>query len=69
MRHFISEMFFRMASMPRKREGHSCGLVTNSVQGPEIVAAGGYNGGYLDTVDIYTVYTESWREGDIKLTP
>ena len=69
MRHFISELFFRMASMPRKREGHSCGLVTNSVQGPEIVAAGGYNGGDLGSVDIYTYDTGSWREGDLKLTP
>ena len=55
--------------MPTNRQNHMCGLVKDPEGSPEIVAAGGYNGGYLDTVDIYTVYTESWREGDIKLTP
>ena len=55
--------------MPRGRESHSCGLVSNSEQGPEIVVAGGYYVGVLDTVDIYTINTDSWRGGDLLLTP
>ena len=58
-----------MTPMPREREFHSCGLVTNPEQGPEIVVAGGYGGGDLDTVDIYTINTDSWREGNLKPTP
>ena len=57
--------------MPRQRERHSCGLVTNPEQGPEIVVAGGYDSGgsHLDAVDIYTINTDSWREGNLKPTP
>ena len=61
-----------MTAMPRERQHHSCGLVTNPEQGPEIVVAGGYGygvDGYLDTVDIYTINTDSWREGNLKPTP
>ena len=58
---------FSMAAMPRERESHSCGLVVDPVLGPEIVVMGGYSfsSGYLDTVDIYTVNTDSWREGNM----
>ena len=51
--------------MPNSRTGgHSCGLVTDPVRGPEIVVAGGtYYEAYLDDVDIYTVDTDIWREG------
>ena len=55
-----------MAPMPIDRTGHSCGLVMDPISGPEIVVMGGYHGaagGYLDSVDIYTVNTDSWREG------
>ena len=45
--------------MPTKRYAHSCGLVT----GPEIVVAGGQYSGTLDSVDIYNVDSDSWREG------
>ena len=59
-----------MTSMPNPRAFHSCGLVANSEQGPEIVVAGGYDDGfYLDTVDIYVLDTNSWREGNLRLTP
>ena len=54
-----------MAPMPESRYDHSCGLVTHPEFGPEIVVAGGYDGSdYLDTVDIYNVNTDSWREGN-----
>ena len=36
--------------------------------GPEIVVAGGFDYDILDTVDtvdIYTINTDSWREGNI----
>ena len=52
-----------MTPMPTSRYGHSCGLIT----GPAIVAAGGRDSGlsYLDSVDIYSVDTDSWREGNV----
>ena len=57
-----------MAKMPRPgRINPSCGLVIHPDRGPELVVAGGGAGGgageILDTVDIYTVNTDSWREG------
>ena len=58
-----------MAPMPRSRYAHSCGLVHHPEFGPEIVAAGGYDGSsgvYLDSVDIYTVNTDLWREGNMR---
>ena len=54
--------------MPRKRTGHSCGLVIDPISGPEIIVMGGYHGasgGYIDSVDIYTVNTDSWRQGNM----
>ena len=47
--------------MPNSRSGgHSCGLIA----GPEIVVVGGmFLDNYLDDVDIYTVDSDSWREG------
>ena len=55
-----------MAAMPRERRDHSCGLVEDPILGPEIVVMGGdSSSGYLDTVDIYTVNTDSWREGNM----
>ena len=57
-----------LAPMPTSRYDHSCGLVANPDFGPEIVVAGGYNGVYLDTVDIYTVSMNSWREGNMQAT-
>ena len=57
-----------MAKMPRPgRINPSCGLVIHPDRGPELVVAGGVFDGIsdeiLDTVDIYTVNTDSWREG------
>lgn len=55
-----------MTDMPRPREDHSCGLVMHPEHGPEIVVAGGkdYNANIVDTVDIYTIDTDSWRMGN-----
>ena len=56
-----------MTDMPTSREEHGCGLVLHPDNGPEIVVAGGQDSGDpLDTVDIYTVETNSWRMGNIK---
>ena len=54
-----------VAPMPTNRYDHSCGTVANPELGPEVVVAGGRRteDGYLDTVDIYTVNTDSWRSG------
>ena len=52
--------------MPTAREDHSCGLITDPEHGPQIVVAGGsYSPDYFDTVDIYTVNTDSWTEGNV----
>ena len=33
--------------------------------GPEVIVMGGTSGGaFSDTVDIYTINTNSWREGN-----
>ena len=53
--------------MPRARYDHSCGLVSHPQHGPEVVVAGGYSLGYSDTVDIYTVDTDSWRQGKVNI--
>ena len=49
----------------RGRVGHSCGLVVDPDRGPEIIVMGGNSPGLSDTVDIYTVNTNSWREGNM----
>ena len=56
-----------MTDMPRPREDHGCGLILHPDNGPEIVVAGGEDFGVpQDTVDIYTVNTNSWRMGKHK---
>ena len=72
MQRLVSTIFphprysFSMAAMPRDRKDHSCGLVVDPSRGPEIIVMGGSSGsGNSDTVDIYTVNTDSWREGNI----
>ena len=54
-----------MAALPRDRYRHSCGLVVNPVLGPEIIVMGGFTSPARDNVDIYTVNTDSWREGNM----
>ena len=55
-----------MTPMPTSREGHSCGLVANLTQGPEVIVAGGESGeDYTDGVDIYSVDADSWRPGNL----
>ena len=60
-------LFFSMKQMPRDRRDHSCGLIMDPENGPEIVVAGGQHLDIspMDTVDIYTVNTDSWREGNV----
>ena len=60
-------LVFSMTPMPRARYDHSCGLVAHPQLGPEVVVAGGYSLGYSDTVDIYTVNTDSWRQGKLNM--
>ena len=52
--------------MPTGRYDHGCGSVSNPDLGPEVVVAGGRRSedDYLDTVEIYTVNTDSWRSGN-----
>ena len=50
--------------MPVERWGHFCGLV-NTEQGPEVVVSGGYSyPDFVDSVHIYNVDTDTWREGN-----
>ena len=50
--------------MPTERWGHSCGLVSDPERGPEVIVFGGYHyDEYLDSVDIYSIGTNSWRAG------
>ena len=71
-----------MAPMLVDRHDHSCGLVNNPLQGPEIIVAGGEGSkgegivgggiGFYSRVDIYSINTDLWREGKInhnKLVP
>ena len=53
-----------MAPMPRPRVAHSCGLVQDPMNGPEVIAAGGNFDETRGTVDIYEVNTDSWRRGN-----
>ena len=58
-----------MTDMPNPRSEHSCGLVLHPENGYEIVVAGGIpsNTGISDdSVDIYTVDTDSWRSGNVQ---
>ena len=50
-----------MAPMPKPRFGHSCGLVHNPANGPEVIVAGDNN---LNSVDIYEINADSWRAGN-----
>ena len=56
--------------MPNSRTGgHSCGLVQDPLRGPEVIVVGGeYYEMYLDDVDIYSVDTDTWREGATHFT-
>jgi hypothetical protein len=56
-------------SMMTKRSGHSCGIFKSAAhQGRNIViAAGGYNGAYLDSVEFLDPTTNTWNAGKIYL--
>jgi hypothetical protein len=56
-------------SMMTKRRTHSCGIFKSAAhQGRNIViAAGGYNGYYLDSVEMLDPTTNKWIEGKIYL--
>jgi hypothetical protein len=66
-----SGMWSEVESIPTARYGHSCGLLTNWGTGElEVVAAGGNNyyfGGTLDSVEIFSINTRSWRKADRSL--
>ena len=48
--------------MIEARGEHGCGRVTNPSTGnEEVVVAGGYNGGFLSSAEIYT--DDEWRQG------
>ena len=50
------------ADMIEARLEHGCGRVTNPSTGnEEVVVAGGYNGGFLSSAEIYT--DDEWRQG------
>ena len=54
-----------MSPMPVERWGHFCGLVKNPEQGPEVIVSGGYSyPDFVDSVHIYNVDTDTWREGN-----
>ena len=61
-----ADSWISLAPMPTSRYDHSCGLIMHPELGPEVVVAGGYDSEYLDTADIYTVNTDSWREGNLQ---
>ena len=63
----MANMPFHIGGSYGRRCEHSCGLVMHPDNGPEIVVAGGYNGRSLSIVDIYTVDTDSWRKGNVKI--
>jgi hypothetical protein len=56
-------------SMMTNRRSHSCGIFKSAAhQGRNIViAAGGYNGDYLDSVELLDPTTNTWIEGNIYL--
>jgi hypothetical protein len=56
-------------SMMTKRSYHSCGIFKSAAhQGRNIViAAGGINSGYLDSVEFLDPTTNTWNEGNIYL--
>ena len=59
-----SMCFGSMSPMPAERWGHSCGLVVDPERGPEVIVMGGYSyPDYVDTVLIYNVDTDTWKEG------
>ena len=45
------------------RTSHTCSVITTATETPEIVVVGGYNGGVLNSVQIYDVDNNVWRTG------
>jgi len=58
-----TNLWSSMTDMPSPRNEHSCGLVLHPENGAEIVVAGGFStpSETNESVDIYTVSTDSWR--------
>ena len=60
-----------MTPMPAERRETACGLVVNPERGSEVVVSGGNDKdwspskdpNYYNDVFIYTIDTDSWREG------
>jgi len=59
----IGEGWQQKPSLKTKRKYHSCSLVYDSDQNPFVVVAGGVNGGYLDSSELFDLRTETWSEG------
>merc|ERR1711915_1019794 len=59
----IGEGWQQKASLKTKRHSHSCSLVYDSDQNPFVVVAGGVNGGYLDSSELFDIRYETWSEG------
>ena len=63
---YATNSFLSLAIPTRSRSTHGCGTI--SVQddsgNKEVVVAGDR---YDDTVDIYSIANDSWREGNIQL--
>ena len=61
--HRLFTCFVSVSPMPIERWGHSCGLVANFEI--EVIVAGGYSyPDFVDTVHIYNVDTDTWKEGN-----
>ena len=58
-----SNIFFQHGSIAKRQVQTQ--LVVNPVLGPEIIVMGGFTSPARDNVDIYTVNTDSWREGNM----
>ena len=51
-------------SLNTPRIGHSCSTMRDG-ETTFIIVAGGYNGGYLDSVEIYDPTNNTWHQGKI----
>ena len=63
---YASTSFFRLTDMLHGRALHGCGTISaqDGSGNKEVVVAGDR---YDDTVDIYSIADDSWREGNIQL--
>ena len=62
-----SNSWRELANMRLKRLYHSCGLIDryNNGTGKEIIVAGGSWRAHTSSVEIFSMDTEEWREGNL----